>query len=335
MTALARPPDGADRGAGAGDAFADGATVLVGDPGDPVVFLAAAASRIDAGRLARLQDLAGCAAVLGVAPAHARRLALAPLSAHPGELGLHACTPIDAAAGLRGGWSLRDRAATMRTAAAVGTEPGDLAVPGHVAPARIGERATPAAAAALELSRRAGRTTAVVLAPVGDRDGTPVTLADVDRDGAGALRGLPRASSTQLRADAIRAAAHGRTVDCALPTRAGSFRAIVLDGGDASGAGPGCLALVHGDPAGRARPLVRVHVACTPGETLFASTCDCRARLDAALAEVVAAGAGAVVYVRPAGGDPLRCARRSATDLAPALALLRTCGIDAAAVLPT
>jgi len=77
-----------------------------------------------------------------------------------------------------------------------------------------------------------------------------------------------------------------------------AFEAIVyrdlLDGGEH-------LALTRGDPGADAAPLVRVRCECLIGDLFGGERCGCRARLEQALAEVAAAEAGVLVYVRGPG----------------------------------
>ncbi|NUS42744.1 MAG: hypothetical protein HOQ24_03480 [Mycobacteriaceae bacterium] len=85
-----------------------------------------------------------------------------------------------------------------------------------------------------------------------------------------------------------------RVVETRLPTRFGVFRALgYRDEAD----GSEHLALVMGDPATTAAA-VSVHRECPRGGAFGSRSCRCRARLDAALAAVAAAGHGAVVYLR-------------------------------------
>jgi 3,4-dihydroxy 2-butanone 4-phosphate synthase / GTP cyclohydrolase II len=323
---------------GAAGPFADGELVLVGDPGDPVVFLALAAVRVDAGNLDRLQELAGGMTVLGLAEGCADRLGLETLPLGEGRSpeGLQLAAPVDAATGIRGGWSARDRAYTIRVCADPASRAEDIAVPGHVHTARLGSATTPAAAAALELAREAGPSPAVVLAAVSDRTGAPATL-DRARSLA-ALRSLPHVSSSQLRGEALARRA-GATIDCELPTRDGDFRAIALDDAVLGDHDRGSVvALVHGDPAARSEPLVHVHAACLLGDALGSLRCDCRARLHTARAEILAAGAGMIVYVKPGSADAARryhCGAEAPIDLAPVIGLLHAYGIDHRAALAT
>lgn len=323
-------------------AFLAGAPVLVGDPGDPVVFVAADARTIDAHGLERIHAVSGGMTVLGLGERRAERLRLTPLrAARPAASGVRAeltlTAPVDAASGIRGGWSLRDRAHTMRVAADPASGQEHLSVPGHVHTALVGARSTPAAEAALELARAAQPEPAVALAPVTGRDGGAVGLEQARS--VGALARLPHASSAEIRAAALTRRTGGRVVDCALPTRDGAFRAVALDTPTtAAGAGAddrleadgSVMALVHGDPANVRRPLVHVHAACLLGDAFGSLACDCAAALAVATEAILAAGAGIIVYVKPGTADRARrchCGREAPVDRAPVLALLAACGV--------
>jgi flavin reductase (DIM6/NTAB) family NADH-FMN oxidoreductase RutF len=108
--------------------------------------------------------------------------------------------------------------------------------------------------------------------------------------------------------------------DCDLPTPHGAFHAAAR----ASGADGGVIvALVHGDPATHARPVVRTHTACLLGDALGSLLCDCRARLDAALAAITAAGAGVLLYAKPPSTAMALCESDAAIDEAASGELLR------------
>jgi GTP cyclohydrolase II len=61
------------------------------------------------------------------------------------------------------------------------------------------------------------------------------------------------------------------------------------------------VALVFGDVAGREDVLVRVHSECMTSEVFGSLKCDCKEQLDAAMAAIAQAGAGAVLYLRQEG----------------------------------
>ncbi len=329
------------------EAFAAGSPVLVGDAGDPVVFIAADARTIDGDGLERIHALSGGMTALGLTDARAEQLALTPLTRLGGPVGgvraaLTLTAPVDAARGIRGGWSLRDRAHTMRIVADPQSGHQHLSMPGHVHAAPIGDRATPAAEAALELAGAIQAEPSVALGPLTARDGAPVSLQRALS--VAALAQLPRASSAEIRAVALARRAGGRVVECDLPTRDGAFRAVVLDtppgapgrtGAHASedlGQDGSVMALIHGDPAAAAQPLIHVHAACLLGDAFGSLACNCAAELAAATDTILAAGAGVIVYVKPGTADPGRryhCGSEAPVDLAPVIAVLAAGGVRA------
>lgn len=80
-----------------------------------------------------------------------------------------------------------------------------------------------------------------------------------------------------------------------LPTDHGDFRMHVYRGPNEYAEH---IALVKGDLRGQERVLVRVHSECLTGDVFGSARCDCGRQLEAALAGIAAAGAGAVVYLR-------------------------------------
>jgi 3,4-dihydroxy 2-butanone 4-phosphate synthase/GTP cyclohydrolase II len=307
--------------------FAAGGMVLVGGDRDGPTFVAAAADLVDRQALVRLSTLAGGMVMLALDDAIVGRLALpsaGPAVSLRGDMPFTAS--IDAVRGVAGGWSLRDRAHTMRIAVDPDTLPGDLAIPGHVQPLRVrGDDLLSgggAAEATLELARAAGKRPAAVLSTVVDRDGATVSFADAAAHAA--LRRVPCASPAELR-DVLRARrARELAVRCALPTRHGSFDAVA----HAPLAGGGVMvALVHGDAARHPRPLVHSHSGCLFGEALGSLLCDCRQQLDAALAAIVGRGAGVVLYTKlPATAAPA-CGRDREVDAPTIAGVLRHAGV--------
>jgi GTP cyclohydrolase II len=78
-----------------------------------------------------------------------------------------------------------------------------------------------------------------------------------------------------------------------IPTRHGDFDTFVFRGEH--------VALVRGTVAGREDALVRVHSECLTSEVFGSLKCDCKEQLDAAMAAIAHAGAGAVLYLRQEG----------------------------------
>src|SRR5690625_525433 len=58
------------------------------------------------------------------------------------------------------------------------------------------------------------------------------------------------------------------------------------------------VAMVLGDPASSAAPLVRMHSECLTGDVLGSHRCDCGDQLDAALQAISSAGTGILLYLR-------------------------------------
>lgn len=90
-----------------------------------------------------------------------------------------------------------------------------------------------------------------------------------------------------------------------LPTRFGVFRTHVFRalGEDPLNSG-NCrehVVLAYGDLSGKAAVPIRVHSECITSEVFGSLKCDCKDQLDAALAEIVRRGAGAVLYLRQEG----------------------------------
>jgi 3,4-dihydroxy 2-butanone 4-phosphate synthase / GTP cyclohydrolase II len=232
---------------------------------------------------------------------------------------------IDAVRTTGAGWSLVDRALTMRTAADPQTGPSDLRIPGHVHPARIRSddllARGDAASAALELARLSGERLAVTLSAVMDRDGAFVSLAAARE--ARDLSRLPLVWCEELRTISRAEEAELTEIVCELPTRVGLFRVLAHVEG---ATGETTLALVHGDPGGRPAPLVHVHRGCLLADAFASLLCPCRQLLDQAVADVVREGAGVILYSKPSLSTP-ECGRSRTVDVAVIAGLLRAAGL--------
>jgi len=90
-----------------------------------------------------------------------------------------------------------------------------------------------------------------------------------------------------------------------LPTRHGEFTTHVFrSAATADGGEPGekeHVVLVYGDVSGKEGVPIRVHSECITSEVFGSLKCDCKEQLDAALAEIVRRGGGAVCYLRQEG----------------------------------
>lgn len=200
------------------------------------------------------------------------------------------------------GVSARDRARTARAVADPTTAPSDLRRPGHVFPLRARAGGVLVrqghTEAAVDLLRLAGRPEVAVISEIVDTDGS---MRRGERLRAFAdEHGLPIVSIAEL---VRHRKATERTIEpiseSALPTRAGSFRAVAyrstVDGLEH-------LALVLGDVAAAGRSsqgvLVRVHSECLTGDVLGSLRCDCGDQLDSAVQAIVDEGCGVLVYLR-------------------------------------
>ena len=88
-----------------------------------------------------------------------------------------------------------------------------------------------------------------------------------------------------------------------VPTRFGLFKTHVFR---TTEAGDGAsfkehVALVFGEIRGHEAVPVRIHSECMTSEVFGSLKCDCKEQLDAAMAEVVRRGAGAILYLRQEG----------------------------------
>ena len=97
--------------------------------------------------------------------------------------------------------------------------------------------------------------------------------------------------------------------EATIPTRHGEFQTHVFRSKGDAGSAPvdgsdlshEHVALVFGKVRGRRDLLVRVHSECITSEVFGSLKCDCKEQLDGAMAAVVRAGAGAVLYLRQEG----------------------------------
>lgn len=236
------------------------------------------------------------------------RLALPPMHHGGGDrFGTAYRVTVDAAEGGGTGISARDRAHTARLLAAPSTQPADLNRPGHVIPlaARAGGVLARAGhtEAAVDLTRLAGlRPAGVLCEVVSAREPSQMARRPELLDFA-AEHGLAMITIADL-VDHRRATEPSveRVAGVRLPVKAGTVRTVgyrgLLDGAEH-------LAVVAGDVLGPEVP-VHVHVECVLGDVFGSRRCACARRLDAAVHEVVATRRGVVIYLRPAGGSPLR-----------------------------
>ncbi|AFR50936.1 3,4-dihydroxy-2-butanone-4-phosphate synthase [Gordonia sp. KTR9] len=194
------------------------------------------------------------------------------------------------------GISAADRATTVRAIADPATQPAQLRRPGHIFPLRAvdgGVRVRRGhTEASVDLARLSGLTPAAAICEVLDDEGSAADGAYLRR--LARRLDIPLITVAELVAH-LDAPDHVEPpVGARLPTRYGTFSAVAHR--DSSGTEH--LALILGDLATVDAPLVRVHSECLTGDVLGSWRCDCGDQLDLALAEIGAAGVGAVLYVR-------------------------------------
>jgi 3,4-dihydroxy 2-butanone 4-phosphate synthase/GTP cyclohydrolase II len=205
---------------------------------------------------------------------------------------------VDARAGITTGISGADRARTIQLLADPSTRSCDLTRPGHVFPLRAQPGGVLVRAghteAAVDLVRLAGLGPAGVISEIVNDDGTMARLADLMAFSE--QHQIPIVSIADIVAWRLRHEPQIlRGAEVAMPTRAGTFRAVgfsnLLDGSED-------VAFVKGDVGDGEDVLVSVHFECLKGDVFHSERCDCGAQLDAALAAIEAEGRGVLVYMR-------------------------------------
>ena len=308
--------------------IAAGEMVLVAGVDGHGATVATAGARIDGDGLRRLHELGGDLAVLAICEAHAERLGLMELPAPTRRRdGIVPVMPVDAVQAARDAWSLRGRSRTIRTVSDPGCDRSAILVPGHVHCGVVAGADGAAPALAVELARAADCPPAAVLSAVLDASGHHLDLDHARR--VPRLRRLPVAPALELRTRAVARELGESAVACSLPTLAGEFRAVAHLSGTGNET---VLALVHGDPTyDEATTVVHTHVACVLGDTFGSLLCDCGERLRRATREIIDAGSGVIVYVKPTLLDPFACPAGHTVDRSLAIGVLRGAGLSALA----
>lgn len=237
-----------------------------------------------------------CLSLEGSRLDHLRIGAMDP-EAGPGEE-THFGVSIDLDVPDRTGISAQDRAATIRHAVADDARPEDFRRPGHVFTLRYTAGGTLVRAghteASVDLARLAGRGPSGVICEIINPDGTMMRLPQ--------LIEFCRAHGLLLItiADLIAYRRRGeqlvrRVVQIPMPTDYGDWRMV---GYESLVDGTHSVAMICGDPEGRADVLVRMHSECLTGDVFRSRRCDCGGQLDLAMARIQAEGDGVIVYLR-------------------------------------
>lgn len=199
------------------------------------------------------------------------------------------------------GISASDRAKTVRALIDPGTQPNDLARPGHIFPlrAKVGGvlRRTGHTEAAIDLSRLAGFTPAGVLVEILKDDGTMARLPDL----------IEIAEKFNLKIISIEDLIAYRLeheklikkeVNINLPTKLGDF---MLTAYTQITTGEVHIALTKGEWEKGEPIMVRVHSSCATGDILGSLRCDCGDQLQTAMRMVQKEGKGAILYMKQEG----------------------------------
>ncbi len=276
------------------------AVVVVDDPGreneGDLIFAASLATPELTGFMIRYTSGYIC---VGMTGPDLDRLGLPPMTAvNEDARGTAYAVSVDARDVEATGISARDRSHTIKVLADPGTQPYDLARPGHVMPLRAVEggvlRRAGHTEASVDLARMAGLAPAGALCELVNDDGSmmraPECRAFADQ------HGLVMIAIRDLIAHRARREKHvERVAEAKLPTEHGEFRVIGfrnrLDGVEH-------IALVRGDIGNGEEVLTRVHSECLTGDVLGSMRCDCGPQLHAAMAAVGREGRGVVLYLR-------------------------------------
>jgi len=208
---------------------------------------------------------------------------------------------VDAREGISTGISAFDRARTVQLLADDHSTACDFIRPGHMFPLQAVPggvlRRTGHTEAAVDLARLAGLKPIGVICEVmrdnGEMARLPDLVAFANQHG---LRNLTLAALVAWRRTRERIVRRDSVVD--LPTDYGEFKLhLYVD----ELTGEHHVALVHGEPAKQDAPLVRIHSECLTGDVFASRRCDCGSQLHAAMRQVVAAGHGAILYMRQEG----------------------------------
>ncbi|WP_136526810.1 bifunctional 3,4-dihydroxy-2-butanone-4-phosphate synthase/GTP cyclohydrolase II [Geomonas ferrireducens] len=230
------------------------------------------------------------------------RLALPPMVRdNTSSFGTAFTVSIEARLGVSTGISAADRAHTILTAVAPDAQASDLARPGHIFPLRARDGGVLVRSGqtegSVDLARLAGLEPAGVICEIMKEDGTMARMPDLKRFAL--QHGIKICTIADLVAYRLRnESLVRRSVEVAMPTKTGSFRAIAFEN-DIDHLEH--IALVKGDLSGDEPVLVRVHSECMTGDVFGSVRCDCADQLHQAMEQVEAEGRGVVLYMRQEG----------------------------------
>ncbi|MBU5613023.1 bifunctional 3,4-dihydroxy-2-butanone-4-phosphate synthase/GTP cyclohydrolase II [Geomonas azotofigens] len=208
---------------------------------------------------------------------------------------------IEAKKGVTTGISAADRAHTILTAVAPNAQASDLARPGHIFPLRAKNGGVLVRSGqtegSVDLARLAGLEPAGVICEIMNEDGTMSRMPELKKFAK--EHGIKVCTIADLVAYRLKhESLVRRSVDVALPSSFGNFRAIAFEN-DIDKLEH--LALVKGEVKGDEPVLVRVHSECLTGDVFGSVRCDCAEQLHAAMEQIEKEGKGIILYMRQEG----------------------------------
>jgi 3,4-dihydroxy 2-butanone 4-phosphate synthase/GTP cyclohydrolase II len=231
-----------------------------------------------------------------------------PLMQTPGRsgpaLGTAFTVSIEARRGVTTGISAADRAQTIRVAASPEARPEDLVTPGHVFPLRARKGGvlvrTGQTEGSVDLARLADLTPAGVICEIMNDDGTMARMPDLERFAEKhGMRILTIEDLIQYRLFTEQLMRRASEATITLDQTGTEWRAIVYE---TTIDDRQFFALVKGTLKGGGEPpLCRVHSGSTVADLFAATPRDGGRHLREAIAQIEAAGRGALVYIAPRG----------------------------------
>ncbi len=230
-----------------------------------------------------------------------------PMMQSPGRLGPALGTAftvsIEARHGVTTGISAADRAHTIRVAANPEARPEDVVTPGHVFPLRARRGGvlvrTGQTEGSVDLARLADLTPAGVICEIMNEDGSMARMPDLERFAEKhGLRILTIEDLIQYRLFTERLMHRTSEMTITLDQTGTEWRAIVYE---TTIDERQFFALVKGNVTGGTPPLCRVHTGSTVADVFAATPRDGGRHLQEAIAQIEAAGCGALVYIAPRG----------------------------------
>jgi 3,4-dihydroxy 2-butanone 4-phosphate synthase/GTP cyclohydrolase II len=218
-------------------------------------------------------------------------------------LGTAFTVSIEARNGVTTGISAADRAHTIRVAANPMAGPEDIVTPGHVFPLRARKGGvlvrTGQTEGSVDLARLADLTPAGVICEIMKDDGTMARMPDLEAFASKhGMRILTVADLIRYRLLTERLVRRTSEAVVRLDQTGSQWQAVVYE---TTIDDRQFLALIKGSLASEPAPLCRVHTGSTLADTFAATPTDGGRHLREAVAQIEAAGCGALVYIAPRG----------------------------------